>query len=151
MVDNIAVEELIVEKLKALSLFRTVEGLQGSLDEIGPLTLALPAAYTIYAGAKSNTASSGSRAVLSMVSAEIEVIVIGENLRGRGEASLDVRRLLLAVRQALNGMLIEDLGGNIKGMTLTWQEENFLHFVRPGVCAYGQKYQFISPWEMQKR
>ncbi|MBF0487552.1 MAG: DUF1834 family protein [Nitrospirae bacterium] len=150
MVDNISVEGLMIEKLTGLSIFRTVESLQGSLDELGPLTIALPAAYTIYAGAK-NTASAGSRAVLSMVSAEFEVIIMGENLRGKGDASLDVRKLLLTVRQTLHGMLIEDLSGGVRGMALTWQEENFLHFVRPGVCAYGQKYQFILPWEVEKR
>lgn len=150
MIDNISVEDLMVEKLKDLQIFKLVESLQGNLDEVGPLTMLLPAAYTIYAGSK-NTTSSGNRAVLSMISGEFEVIIMGENLHGKGAASLDVRKLLLAVRQALHGVLIEGLSGNFRGMTLIWQEEGFLQFVRPGVCAYCQKYQYILPWEVEKR
>ncbi|KWT77360.1 phage tail terminator protein [Candidatus Magnetominusculus xianensis] len=151
MVDNIAVEASIQEKLTRLGIFQTVEPMQGNLEEIGALAIALPAAYTIYAGAKNITSSTGTHAVLSMATEEFQVYVLCENLRGRGDASQDVRSVLLTVRQSLHGMLIEDLSSGYRGITLTWQEENFLAFVRPGVCAYGQTYHYTLPFVVEKR
>jgi hypothetical protein len=127
-----------LDTLKGLA---TVESYQGNITEI--LTdniIPFPAALVIYGGAKDENlkAREGAR---GKVIVSFNVFVVGQNLIGRSEASLDVRKMLTAVRTVLNGFIYNDEG---KERTLLWMAESLEMISNTGTCAFEQTYQYID-------
>lgn len=127
-----------LDTLKGLA---TVESYQGNITEI--LTeniIQFPAALVIYGGAKDDN-EKGREGARGKVIVSFSVFVIGQNLMGSPEASLDVRKMLTAVRTILNGFIYDDEG---KERTLLWMAESLEMISNTGTCAFEQTYQYID-------
>ena len=125
--------------LDALAVLATVDSYQGNIEEIlAEDIIALPAALLVYGGATPSGAEAREGAK-GNVKVSLNIILVGQNLAGRGEASSDVRRILKNVRTVINGMIYRD--GNME-RTLLWSGEVLSLMNNQGVCAYEQMYTY---------
>jgi len=129
-------KKVALDTLRGLA---TVESYQGNIEEILiEEIISFPAALVIYGGARDENvkAREGARGKVDVM---FSVFVVGQNLMGRSEASLDVRKMLGAVRTVLNGFVYNDNG---KERTLLWIAESLEAMNKTGICAYEQTYQY---------
>lgn len=138
---EITKSELKKAALDTLKGLATVESYQGNITEI--LTgniISFPAALVIYGGARDEN-EKGKEGARGKVIISFSVFVVGQNLMGNPEASLDVRKMLTAVRTILNGFIYNDEG---KERTLLWMAESLEMISNTGICAFEQTYQYID-------
>jgi hypothetical protein len=124
--------------LTTLGGLTSVESYQGNIEDLLTDLTGLPAARVLYGGARDENekAREGARGKVDVM---FSVMVVGQNLIGSAEASLDVRRLLAAVRTVLNGLIFRD---GTQERTLLWISEALELVSNTGVCAYEQQYQY---------
>ncbi len=134
MVDIKVIEERMIEELSNVAGLKYVDSFQGDISELTQ-ALKLPAAYTIYRGAK--IISEVGIGVKSKVQVDFSVFVIGKNLRGKKDTAYDVRGILKDVRDVLHGFRYERV-------VLLWQGERFETITQSGICVYSQDYQYTD-------
>lgn len=135
MIDIEGMEAAILDALKTIGALAHVESYQGNIDEIlMENVVPLPAALVIYGGfTDENVVARGG--AKGEIDVGFGVIVVGQNLSGSGDASLDVRRMLTAARDVLNGL-------EHQKRTLTLRSEVLSKMSNTGICAYEQEYRY---------
>ncbi|MBV6342683.1 hypothetical protein [Candidatus Magnetobacterium casense] len=135
MEDILSVETAIISKLKTVTALKNVSSYSGQLDTI--LTLPLPAVLVMYDSATIDNVAG--RGVHGIVTIRFTVLVVGKTSRGRETISTDVRSSLDAVRNALNGLQI-----NNKNKILVWESEKLDMISKAGEFWYAQSYKLID-------
>lgn len=135
----IAIEEMedqILSALQSIVELKYVDSYQGDINDATITAMKLPAALTVYSGATPETEINVD-SVKAKIKVSFSVFVIGKNLSGKKEASLDVRSILKKVREKLNGLRYEK-------RVLLWQHESLAIMTKTGICAYEQVYQYTD-------
>ena len=133
--DNVEMEQKIIDTLKGTNMFKVVEPYQGDMELFIKSDRRMPAALLIYAGCKSEGVSRGSASISGHVQYVWTIKIIGKNLKGRSAQSEDVKPLLNAARNALNGLTLE-------GRTLYFEEEEVSQILPSGEYVYEQSYRY---------
>lgn len=142
MIDASLIETHIVTTLKNVPELSNIL-IDIYMDDLGEDIRTIPAIYTLYNGIRAEK-SVNTHAVRQYLKGEFNIFVIGKNLKGRKEASFDVRSLLIAIRQALNGLKYENT-------CLTFEEETPHSFKPGGVCIYLQRYSYNDIFSGEKK
>ncbi len=140
MIDIQTTEETIIETLKEVAGLKRVDSYQGDIESAMRDTLTHPAALVLYGGAQPQMTPTRDSAK-GTVTVSFSIWVLGKNLRGKKEASQDVRNLLTLCREKLNGLKMKS--GDLT-RTLLWQGESLELAANTGVCAYEQQYVYTD-------
>lgn len=127
-----AVQDGIMEKLRAIEGVAEVDAWQGEIEELLRQPKRLPALYVIYQGAEFEE-----KKVIGANTArhrmEFLVVLVAKNLRSRTEGALTCYGIIEAVRAQLIGRFIAPHG-------MLWPVSEELVTVVSGVQVYGLTY-----------
>ena len=93
------IEDKIISTLDGLGIFRKVSSLG---RKAAPVTMSYPSAHAYFVSDRDT--GTKPRPVMTLT---YEILVVGKNLSGEGQAAADVYSLLDSVREAINGKYLD--------------------------------------------
>lgn len=127
-----AVQNGIMEQLRAIDGIAEVDAWQGEIDELLQQPKRMPALYVVYRGAEFEEKTTiGTNTARHRM--EFLVVLVAKNLRSRAEGALTCYGIIEAVRARLIGHIVEPHG-------MLWPVAEELVTITSGVQVYGLTY-----------